>query len=150
MLNAQRLGLVLGTPSAVFEVFCCPCPRCGSGLIRQQDPENIKPSEIAFACRACGDGQFDSGDCMEAALAEEASGLIYIAMTDGGEPPLTRCFECGRNTYIIDAGECVSCDASAPRECSVCGDAIDVNDYNPRYPKMCGYHANQWQRVERE
>ncbi|MQV12177.1 hypothetical protein GHL01_00260 [Sinorhizobium meliloti] len=133
-----------------FPIKHLACPRCGSGLIRQQDPDNAKPNEIAFACRACGDDQFDSGDCMEAALAEEAAGLFYIAMTDGGEPPIAMCFECGRTTYMIDAGECVACDASAPGSCSACGDPINVNDYNPDYPGLCGYHAHQWQRVERE
>ncbi|MGO6812233.1 hypothetical protein ACCS61_32575 [Rhizobium ruizarguesonis] len=133
-----------------FPIKNLACPSCGSGLIRQQDPDNTTPCEIEFACRACGDDQFDSGDCMAVALNEEASALYYIAMTDGGEPPLAMCYECGRTTYIIDAGECVSCGASAPGECGVCGHAINVNDYNPDYPGLCGYHAHQAQRAERD
>jgi hypothetical protein len=133
-----------------FPIKHLACPGCGSGLIRQQDPDNTKPYEIEFACRSCGDDQFDSGDCMEAALDEEAAALFYIAMTDGGEPPLASCYECGRNTYIVDAGECVACDAAAPGDCLVCGEGINIHDYNPDHPGLCGYHANQAERAARD
>ena len=126
------------------------CTNCGSGLIRQQDPNNTKPCEIKFACRACGDDELDAGEMMEPALDSEAAALNYIAMTDGGEPPLAMCYECGLHTYIVDVGECVMCDASAPGECAVCGEAINVHDYNSDYPGLCGYHANQARRAERD
>ena len=124
------------------------CSNCGSSLIKQQDPDNRVPQKIEFACRACGDDQLDLADMIEPALESEAAGLSYIAMTDGGEPPLAPCYECGLQTYLIDVGQCVVCEASAPGECGVCGDAINVNDYNEDYPGLCGYHAHQAQRAE--
>lgn len=133
-----------------FPIEHLSCTNCGSSLIRQKDPANTKPIAIEFACRSCGDEHLDLGEMMEPALAAESAHLTYIAMTDGGEPPIVACFECGQTTYIIDAGECVVCDASAPGKCSVCNETIHPNDYNPDYPGLCGYHAHQWQRVERE
>ncbi|MGF0537303.1 hypothetical protein ACQQ2Q_04850 [Agrobacterium sp. ES01] len=133
-----------------FPIEHLSCTNCGSSLIRQQDPDNTVPNEIEFACRACGRDDLDFGEVMEPALNSEAAGLAYIAMTDGGEPPIATCFECGLDTYLIDVGECVFCDASAPGECAVCGEAINVNDYNEDYPSLCGYDAHQAERAERD
>ncbi|KXG86137.1 hypothetical protein [Agrobacterium bohemicum] len=133
-----------------FPIEHLSCTNCGSSLIRQQDPDNTTPIEIEFACRACGEDSLDLGEMMEPALASEAAGLAYIAMTDGGEPPIASCYECGQETYLIDVGQCVVCDASAPGECGVCGEAIHVNDYNESYPGLCGYHAHQAERAERD
>ncbi|MFA1676268.1 hypothetical protein ACDY97_26880 [Rhizobium mongolense] len=124
----------------------CTSSSCGSGLIRQQDPGNTKPSEIEFACRACGEDDLDTGEVLESALNEEASALHYIAMTDGGEPPVVMCPECGLHTYLTDCGECVVCEMSVSGRCAICGEVISVHDYNPEFPGLCRYHAYQVQK----
>lgn len=129
-----------------FPIKHLACPSCGSGLIRQRVPDNAKPSEIEFACRACGDDELDTGELLEPALNEEAAGLFYIAMTDGGEPPVVMCPECGLNTYLTDGGECVVCEKLISGSCAICGEGISVHEYNSEFPGLCGYHAYQAQK----
>jgi hypothetical protein len=122
------------------------CPDCDSPLIQQAEPGRRKPSELRLICRSCAATDLDLEDMLEAALLLEAEDANYIAMTDGGDPPLATCPECARETFIRDINECVLCEATIPDQCAVCGAGISVEDYDPDYPLLCGYHAYQAQK----
>jgi hypothetical protein len=123
-------------PNRSFE-----CRTCGSRLIHQLDPDVKRACAMELSCRACKSDQ-DLAEVMEAALAEEASVLNYIAMTEGGAPPLAQCPDCGYETFVRDMGECVLCEISLG-SCAVCYNAITPEDYSPDHPGLCSYHAQQ-------
>jgi DNA-directed RNA polymerase subunit M/transcription elongation factor TFIIS len=119
------------------------CTNCSSSLVYQVDEKNKSVSMIKFGCRACGSVDLDASDVLESALIVATEADAYIAMTDGGDTPLETCPECGRDTFIVDIRECAVCEASIPAECAVCHSAISIQEYDPDYPELCGYHAHQ-------
>jgi predicted RNA-binding Zn-ribbon protein involved in translation (DUF1610 family) len=124
------------------------CTSCGSNLLRQKDETNTKPSHIEFACKGCGENDIELGEVMEAALAIATEGDAYLTVKDGDDPPLAACPECGLDTFIRDAAECVVCEGSVPGSCIICGSGISPEEYDSDYPNLCGYHAYQAQKED--
>lgn len=75
------------------------CPECGSRLVEQAESANTNIADIRAHCRACG-ADFDSKAAVEQALKSRYEWENYVAMTDGGDPALGECPECGNMTYI--------------------------------------------------
>lgn len=122
------------------------CSECGSSLIRQVDADNDAFEKLEIDCAECGNG-LDLEDIFEAAIAEATAGEAYIAGTDGGEPPVTTCPECNRESWVMGEG-CVLC-PGADLTCSMCGETFSPDDFN--YDEgMCSYHAWQTEKVMRE
>lgn len=124
------------------------CSKCGSRLVCQENADNTNSHEIALVCRSCTADDIDLGKCMEAALYEETAYLFYLAQTRGGDVPIVQCCDCGYETFVIDMGECVVCQAVALGDCAVCGNQINNDDYNPDFPQLCGYHGNRKEMEE--
>lgn len=114
------------------------CEHCGSELLKPINPEEKFPAAIHFRCVACGkESSFE--DMAEAAAEECFSTDMYIAMTDGGEPPLADCFECGRETFLVENGICIVCGAMPQyQECAVCGTALSIGEQ--QFGGLCSYH----------
>ncbi|AVA34662.1 hypothetical protein RN01_30445 [Cupriavidus sp. SHE] len=116
------------------------CLSCETSLLKPVDPD-VSQNELEFKCTVCGD-QFELVDLLEKALGEYFAYDIYIAATDGGDSPIGTCWECGRDTYVLEEKTCIACDATPKHdECAVCGAGIgpDEQEFNG----LCGYHYNQ-------
>lgn len=123
------------------------CPDCGSSLLRQLDPDNEDFESIELECVECS-SEPDREDVFEAALVESTSGDAYIAMTDGGEPPIHDCLECGRSSWVLEEGGCVFC-GTGPHTCGLCGEICLPDDFN--YDEgTCSYCAWRMDKVKRE
>ena len=116
------------------------CQDCGSKLVKQLDPVNTDQEDAQFVCSACGE-KIELVPLMVAAI-EEANGVdAYLAATDGGEPPVGNCPECGEETYVFAEGGCALCgfDMPADATCAVCGEQLTLDDYEEG-AGLCGYH----------
>ena len=116
------------------------CPACSSSLVKQVDGENTDKTMAEFVCAACGE-PIDGGRLIEHAIGEHLFTDAYIAMTDGGDPPVTTCPECDHDTFVLHEGKCVYCEFdTGGAECAVCGEPISVEDY-AYSSDLCSYHA---------
>lgn len=120
------------------------CEHCGSALLKPINPTAGSPVAINFQCSACGCTSFFE-EIAESA-AEECFGVdMYIAMTDGGEPPLVDCFECGKTTFLLEDGLCMLCGATPHyNKCAVCSADIGVEEQ--QFNGLCSYH--HWRSIK--
>jgi hypothetical protein len=113
------------------------CGQCSSELVKPNDPSEADPRLLVFTCKACGQ-QAEYADLVERAVDACFAGEHYIAMTDGGDPPVDDCFECGRSTYVHELDECVACGVTLPhRKCARCGSPIGI--YEQDLGGLCSY-----------
>ena len=103
------------------------CSHCGSSLLRQIDPDNDSFETMDIDCAECGAAQ-NREYVVEAAIGESTASDAYIAMTDGGEPPVTSCPECHRDSWFIGEG-CALC-PRADLTCSKCQEEFCPDDFN--------------------
>lgn len=122
------------------------CSNCASSLVRQLDPDNQSFDIMEIDCAECGVA-LDRGNIFEAAIGESTAGDAYIAMTDGGEPPVTTCPECHRKSWVVGEG-CVLC-PGADLTCSMCGEEFNPDDFNYD-ASMCSYCAWRMDKIARE
>ncbi|HSF11268.1 MAG TPA: hypothetical protein VLA60_17795 [Nitrospirales bacterium] len=121
------------------------CFSCHSELIRPINPEVNDQTTLKFSCRACGElSQFE--DIAEAACAEAYEWQDYVAMTDGGEPPVTTCSECGRESYVVEEDFCVTCGTPGRNyaECSICHADLSMEEQD--FGGLCSYHQYQMEK----
>lgn len=113
------------------------CGNCSSELLRPVNADERKPLRLEFVCRACGT-VMEYGEIVEAAVSQSFYAESYIAMTDGGDPPVEECFECGKDTFVIEAGQCVACGVTPKYErCARCHAPISVQEQV--FEGLCGY-----------
>ena len=105
------------------------CPSCSSMLIAQTDPANTDQSSADFQCRSCG-ARHCSEELIANALGQILYADYYIAMTDGGEEPVTECANCDAETYVLDEERCAACGYSlATYRCGECAVEIDADEH---------------------
>lgn len=117
------------------------CPNCESTLVKPVESDVASVQDLEFKCAVCGEVA-ELVDMLEKALAEYLAFDIYTSVKDGGDSPLASCWECGRETYIVEDSECVACGATPAHDhCAVCHAHLgpDEQDYNG----LCGYHYDQ-------
>jgi ribosomal protein L37E len=120
--------------SAIREgVLDLTCPLCSGDLLR---PVENSYNEIMLQCNSCGEGQSPEF-YVPKALASALSGEAYIAMTDGGDPPVVCCPECGEDAFLTDEWQCALCGAEPEGKCARCGTAIPVEELDSS--PLCGY-----------
>lgn len=135
-------------PDAVYAdvVVEIRCVRCHSELVKPVDVDVKDILSLDFQCTSCGEiSQFDDavGDAIAAAFAGEA----YIAMTDGGDPPIVSCHECGQYAFHLKNVVCLLCRGTLRyTECAVCSDSLGPEDQENS--GLCGYH--KWQAEKDE
>lgn len=120
---------------------CLRCRHCDSELLKPISTDMRSHSSSIFRCSFCGlDSDLD--DIIEVAVGECYYAESYFAMTDGGDQPLGMCHECGKETFLYEAGECLACAATLRyHECTVCGATLGPEEQ--RFKGLCGYHG--WQ-----
>lgn len=120
------------------------CLACGSELIKPIDPTVTELISLQFICTACGELS-DFEDVIEDATADAFSADAYIAMTDGGDPPLSQCHECARFTFHMESSTCLVCNGELEfTQSGVCGEGLGPDDQDNG--GLCGYHKWQAER----
>ncbi|HBG96651.1 MAG TPA: hypothetical protein DDY14_15305 [Chromatiaceae bacterium] len=115
------------------------CPNCLSELIRPKDKNTTDPVFSTCICSSCGEEFALDEEVIQEALSEHFYADSYIAMTDGGDPPIVTCHECGMETFIIAEDKCAICQCGRTYDaCVICGETLttDEQDLNG----LCGYH----------
>jgi hypothetical protein len=133
--ECQRLVNEASWPMPVMKegVLDVTCPSCSGDLLK---PVEDSSHEIALQCISCGEEQSPESH-VPRALASALSGEAYIAMTDGGDPPVARCPECGKNAFLTEQWRCVLCGAEPDRKCALCSNPIPVEELDSS--PHCGY-----------
>ncbi|MGC8213196.1 hypothetical protein [Ralstonia solanacearum] len=117
------------------------CHHCGSELVKPVDSDVEFLEQLAFHCASCGQ-ESDFDDVIEAAVEDCYATDSYIAMTDGGDPPVATCPDCIRETFLLEEGRCIACSGVLEyTRCAVCSAALGPDDQDNH--GLCGYHA--WQ-----
>jgi hypothetical protein len=113
------------------------CNRCSSELLKPDNPEATDPLSLRFVCRACGTSS-EYSELVEQAVGESFFAEHYLAMTDGDDPPVDDCNECGRATYVRALGYCVACGrALRHTQCARCHNALGAQEQE--FHGLCGY-----------
>lgn len=109
------------------------CPTCSGDLLK---PVEDSFHEITLQCISCGEEQ-PRESYVPKALASALSGEAYVAMTDGGDPPVVRCPECGEKAFLTEQWVCALCEAEPEGSCARCGNSIPVEELDSS--PLCGY-----------
>lgn len=129
-------------PDAIYEniaKYLC-CDKCSSELIKPSNPHEEDPLSLMFECTACG-AKAEYSEIVEPAVTSCFAGREYMAIKDGAPPPTENCFECGKNTFIIELGQCVACGATPKHDtCEVCGNTLSV--FEQSFGGYCGHCYN--------
>lgn len=117
------------------------CIHCRSELVKPTDAEEPDLTSLEFLCTSCGKVS-NFTDAIGDAVAEAFAADAYIAMTDGGDPPLAHCHECGEIAFHFETGACLLCRAELSHfTCVVCSASLGPEDQDNN--GLCGYH--KWQ-----
>lgn len=117
------------------------CVHCHSELVKPIDPDEAELTALEFLCTSCGKVS-NFTDAIGSAIGEAFAADAYIAMTDGGDPPLAHCHECGEVAFHFKTATCLLCRAELSHfECAVCGTSLGPEDQDNN--GLCGYH--KWQ-----
>jgi hypothetical protein len=122
------------------------CAHCGSELLKPSNSEGQSSALIKFQCTACG--RISNFEDIAEAAAEECFGAdMHVAMTEGGDPLLIDCIECGRTTFLLDDERCIVCGASTHHQmCAVCGSRLSIKEQ--QFQGLCAYH--HWQAMKND
>lgn len=114
------------------------CSQCSSQLLKPTNPDETMLSAVEFRCSACGALSLFENIAEDA--TEECFGAeCYIAVKDGGYPPVVDCPECGRDTFLLDEELCIVCSATPHhRTCAVCGRGLSIEEQ--QFDGLCSYH----------
>jgi len=115
------------------------CTSCNSELIKPKEPI-AQPPETNFECTSCGK-MATYQKAVESILVARHYRDLYLAATQGGEPPLERCSKCKHRTYIVDEAFCALCQENSPElGCIQCGGEFNViYDNNAELARVCAH-----------
>lgn len=120
------------------------CPKCSSDLIKPNVESTTDCRLITYLCCSCGE-YFDYETIAPHILAEYFEFDNYIAAKEGGDFSLVECFECGNETFVVDEGMCMICEAEIQySECAVCGQSLSVEEQE--FGGLCGYHHHTFNK----
>lgn len=120
------------------------CLNCRSELLKPTSPNEPHIQSIVFHCSLCAEDSL-FGDLAESAAEECFFTEMYLSMTDGGEPPLAICHECGKEAFLTQDKVCIACGATFDyNECAVCGTLLGTEEQDSN--GLCGYH--HWQAMK--
>lgn len=120
------------------------CPACSASLLRNDNADAKVPADLYLVCSKCGE-EAEYEAVIEAAIEEHLAWDAHVAAKDGDDPPLEKCPECDRETYVLSEGRCLNpgCNFSLDGyECAVCSEALTLDDYRYGDGHLCSYHAH--------
>ena len=114
------------------------CPTCNSPLVYQRDATNTDPQSIVCECKACG-ATNSAEDLVTHSVEKHLDWESYLAATDGGEPPLHHCHECGVEAYVTveEHNGCLWCTAVLDGKCGYCHTGLTPDNVSPNNSSVC-------------
>jgi hypothetical protein len=104
------------------------CPDCGSELVKPIDGSDGSCRESTFDCLSCK-SEFDFEFLSSASVDNLYSEKSHHAIKDGGDALTAECQDCGRDTFIVDEQECISCGSNEYYfRCDNCEAALSVGE----------------------
>jgi DNA-directed RNA polymerase subunit M/transcription elongation factor TFIIS len=114
------------------------CPKCGSELVAQQNPENTDRQSAEAKCRTC-DTEIPAERLIEHALEKRFELDSFVAAKDGGDDPVSTCPECGVAAYVMgEEHGCLWC-GEVLGECARCSAPLTPNTVDIDNPSLCDY-----------
>ena len=106
----------------VLEGRAIRCPHCMSDLVALSSAGSCHQHDMECECRACGEA-VPPEQAVEATLETLYAAEMYVAGTDGGDPPPYVCPECGVDAYLLteDRNGCAWCGHRIQSNCDLCG-----------------------------
>lgn len=110
------------------------CIKCNSLLLTPVDTDE-ENYNLKFDCKSCGHlSLFDV--IIERAVSDLYFKEAYLAMTKGGDYPLSVCPECNRETFLLSEGYCIACFEESPiTSCSNC--SAPISKETERFGHLC-------------
>lgn len=138
--NSEKRNIGWPRPEMQVVADYLRCAHCESELIKPLDSDYENHFEAQFSCESCGKvSEFE--EIAEQAVHNCYFPDMYLAMTQGGEPPFGHCSQCDKETFLISEAMCFICGASLSYEhCEVCGEELGPEDQ--LFRGLCNYH--QW------
>lgn len=113
------------------------CEHCSSGLI------SVNKDRLIY-CKSCEE-EYTQDELIENTLIYKF-GSSYWHIKDGGEPPVTECLSCGKETFLIDKEQCQACGYIHSLTCDHCGTTFsslsDLDDMG-----ICHYCAHRYEKL---
>lgn len=117
------------------------CPLCESALIEQTNPDNTKQDGADLRCLGCGE-RLPTNEVVAKTLVTHLYGDLYLAATQGGEPPIAECPSCEMETIVYEEDACAACGAAMPHaSCAVCHRDLTLDEMS-NSTHLCGYHLD--------
>ena len=133
------------SPTMADAVDQIECGICHSKLVEQRVPANADQMVAEFRCISCSNTP-ETAEIIEEALQQALFADLYIAATDGGEPPLWQCLDCDAYATVIEEGFCAVCGSGLPDEtCAVCHKGL-TRDEIAENRCLCSYHLHQLEK----
>jgi len=124
------------------------CPDCGSALLKPIDLTQTAVATVSLQCTSCGNTH-EFEDLAESAARDCHFREMYLAMSQGGEAPLTTCFDCGRESFLVADSVCLACGGKLMyTHCELCGEELSVDQQD--IGGLCSYHYHMSQKHDRE
>jgi transcription elongation factor Elf1 len=121
------------------------CPFCDSALIEQTNSDNTEQDRAHLRCLACGE-RTETNEVIAKALVTHLYGELYLAASQGGEPPIADCPSCEMETIVYEEDACVNCGAAMPHAtCAVCHRDLTLDEMS-NSDHLCGYHLNLFEK----
>jgi hypothetical protein len=135
---ATMAGVAWGEEGTSRVVSHLRCSSCQSALLKATNPTESHLPFIELQCMSCGEFHLFE-NLVEKAAHDCYFSEMYLAMTDGGDPPLATCHECSRETFLVQEQVCMACGGKLYyAECALCGEGLSVDEQD--LGGLCGYH----------
>ena len=126
------------------------CDKCNSELIRQKEKTNTDWREAILICRNSKCGIEPNTElCFMNAVEASLYGETFIAIKDGGEPPIVDCPEC-RGFYILASNVCMNCNYELSGECVRCQETLTPMTVGYENNGLCSYCEHMTEKIMKE
>lgn len=117
------------------------CLHCDSDLLKPQSIGDRLLVSQRLICTVCNGGM-ELENIIQPALDEAFFADQYYAMSQGGDPALDYCGECGTVTFLVEDGLCVTCGQGQQfTKCARCGQGL--TGLEQQYGGLCSYCDHQ-------
>ena len=127
--------------AAVLEEERIHCPYCKLDLVAQSDAKNYDQELMECRCRACGE-DLPAEEAVAATLHAHYALELYVAETDGDDPPIHICSTCNVEAYLLTLEHtgCAWC-GERPEQCVLCGVQLTPENVHWDDTRCCSYCA---------
>lgn len=120
------------------------CSHCQSTLITTEDTDMFY-RDIHLSCKSCN-AEFLVPDILEECIENHLLQRSIREQIQGGESLFESCFECSKNTFILEDECCLACGYEMQyTECWRCSETLGIEDQY--FEGLCGSCRNTWESM---